>query len=102
MPPLAPVRALLHAPRLVVGMFWPVPPRRRPKPEKLEIKDVSEKQADPKALTADQLNALPVPEIDPEQARIEKELVRIAKNDPAMMASLIRTWMSEDNGGNAK
>jgi flagellar biosynthesis/type III secretory pathway M-ring protein FliF/YscJ len=40
--------------------------------------------------------ALPTPEIDPEQLRIEKELVRIAKNDPALMASLIRTWMAED------
>ena len=54
-------------------------------------------------LTAEQqLAALPKPEIDPEQQRIEKELNRIARTDPALMASLIRNWMTEDKLGNAK
>jgi flagellar biosynthesis/type III secretory pathway M-ring protein FliF/YscJ len=83
-------------------MIWLVLRRSRPKPEKLEIKDVTEQPTDPKALAAEQLSALPSPEVDPEQARIEKELVRIAKNDPAMMAGLIRNWMAEDKGGIAR
>lgn len=98
---LARMVAMVLGPLLVVGMIWLVLRRNRPKPEKPEIKDVTEKPAD-KALAAEQLNALPTPESDPEQARIEKELVRIAKNDPAMMANLIRTWMAEDKAGVAK
>ena len=95
--------AMVLGPLLVVGMIWMVLRRSRPKPEKPEIKDVTEKPVEGKALTAEQqLAALPEPETDPEQARIEKELVRIAKNDPAMMANLIRTWMAEDKLGNAK
>ena len=100
---LARMVAMVLGPLLVVGMIWLVLRRNRPKPEKLEIKDVTEQSTDPKALTAEQqLAALPKPEVDPEQARIEKELVRMAKNDPAMMAGLIRTWMAEDKMGSAK
>lgn len=101
---LARTVAMVIGPLLVVGMIWLVLRRNRPKPEKVEIKDVTENPAEgSKALAAEQLAALPSgPEIDPEQVRIEKELVRIAKNDPAMMASLIRTWMAEDKVGGAK
>jgi len=41
-------------------------------------------------------------EPDPEQKRIEGELVRIARTDPTLMANLIRNWMSEDKLGNAR
>jgi flagellar M-ring protein FliF len=99
---LARMVAMVLGPLLVVGMIWLVLRRNRPRPEKLEIKDVTEQSTDQKALTAEQLAALPKPEVDPEQARIEKELVRMAKNDPAMMAGLIRTWMAEDKMGGAK
>ena len=44
----------------------------------------------------------PKPEVDPEQARIERELQQMAKLDPQMMATLIRSWMAEDKMGNAK
>ena len=88
---------------LVVGMIWLVIRRNRPKPERPEIADVTDKQIENPALTAEQqLAALPKPEIDPELARVERELVSIAKNDPAMMASLIRTWMAEDKVGAAR
>jgi flagellar biosynthesis/type III secretory pathway M-ring protein FliF/YscJ len=81
-------------------MIWLVLRRSRPKPEKLEIKDVKPDELDGAALPPEpQLPALPRPEIDPEQQRIEQELVRMAKADPAMMAGLIRTWMNEDKKG---
>ena len=32
----------------------------------------------------------------------EKELQQMAKLDPQMMATLIRSWMAEDKLGNAK
>jgi flagellar M-ring protein FliF len=100
---LARMVAMVLGPLLVVGMIWMVMRRSRPKPEKPEIKDVTEKKIDGKALTADeQLASLAAPEPDPEQLRIEKELVRMARNDPAMMANLIRGWMSEDKLGNAR
>jgi flagellar M-ring protein FliF len=99
---LARMVAMVLGPLLVVGMIWLVLRRNRPKAEKLEIMDVTEKPAEAKALVAEQLGALPKPETDPEQLRIEKELVRIAKNDPAMMATLIRTWMAEDTVGGAR
>jgi flagellar M-ring protein FliF len=92
--------AMVLGPLLVVAMIWLVIRRSRPKPEKPEIADVTDKHTENPALTAEeQLAALPKPEVDPEMARIEKELVTIAKNDPAMMASLIRTWMAEDKVG---
>jgi flagellar M-ring protein FliF len=100
---LARMVAMVLGPLLVVGMIWLVLRRNRPKPQKTEIKEVTEKPIEGKALSVEQqIAALPKPEIDPEQARIEKELVRIAKSDPAMMASLIRTWMAEDKVGGAK
>jgi flagellar M-ring protein FliF len=100
---LARMVAMVLGPLLVVGMIWMVLRRGRPKPPKPDIKDVTDKKTEGKALTAEQqIAALPVPEVDPEQQRIEKELVRMAKNDPAMMANLIRTWMSEDKLGNAR
>lgn len=96
---LARLVAMVLGPLLVVGMIWLVLRRSRPKPEKLEIKDVQPSEVDGQALASEQpLPALPIPEIDPEQARIEQELQRMAKTDPAMMASLIRTWMNEDKG----
>ena len=94
--------AMVLGPLLVVGMIWLVLRRNRPKLERLEIKDVTDKSKEAKALTPEQLSALPSPTVDPEQARIEKELVRIAKNDPAMMAGLIRTWMAEDKLGSPR
>jgi flagellar M-ring protein FliF len=100
---LARMVAMVLGPLLVVGMIWLVLRRARPKPEKPEIKDVAGNTADGKALTAEQqVAALPMPEIDPEQQRIEKELVRMAKSDPAMMANLIRSWMADDKVGNAR
>jgi flagellar M-ring protein FliF len=97
---LARVVAMVLGPLLVVGMIWLVLRRSRPKPEKLEIKDVQPDELDGAALPPEpQLPALPRPEIDPEQQRIEQELVRMAKADPAMMAGLIRTWMNEDKKG---
>lgn len=101
---LARMVAMVLGPLLVVGMIWMVMRRSRPKPPKPEIKDVTEKKIEGQALTADQqLAGLPAPpEPDPEQIRIEKELVRMARNDPAMMANLIRGWMAEDKLGNAR
>ncbi len=102
---LARMVAMVLGPLLVVGMIWLVLRRSRPKPEKLAIKDVTDGQSADgvAALGAEaQLAALPKPETDPEQVRIEKELVRIARSDPAMMATLIRTWMAEDKTGSAK
>ena len=99
---LARMVAMVLGPLLVIGMIWMVLRRSRPKPEKPEIKDVTEQSTEAKALAAEQLSARPKPEIDPEQARIEKELIRIAKNDPAMMATMIRTWMAEDKAGSAR
>jgi flagellar M-ring protein FliF len=94
---LARMVAMVLGPLLVVGMIWLVLRRSRPKPEKPTITDISDKQPDGNALNAEeQLAALPTPHVDPEQARIEKELVRMAKNDPTMMANMIRTWMAED------
>jgi flagellar M-ring protein FliF len=96
--------AMVLGPLLVVGMIWLVLRRSRPKPEKPEIKEVAAANAKVNgALTAEQqLASLPKPEIDPEQARIEKELQQMAKLDPQMMANLIRSWMAEDKLGNAK
>lgn len=96
--------AMVLGPLLVVGMIWMVLRRSRPKPEKPEIKDVAANSKVNGALTAEQqMAALPkAPEIDPEQARIEKELQQMAKLDPQMMATLIRSWMAEDKMGNAK
>ena len=97
--------AMVLGPLLVVGMIWLVVRRSRPKAEKPEIREVNVVIGeDGKPLTAEQqLAALPKPaEVDPEQARIEKELVRIAKSDPAMMANLIRTWMAEDKLAGAR
>jgi flagellar M-ring protein FliF len=101
---LARMVAMVLGPLLVVGMIWMVMRRSRPKPPKPEIKDVSEKKLEGKALTADeQLSSLPMPaEPDPEQKRIEGELVRIARTDPTLMANLIRNWMAEDKLGNAR
>lgn len=95
--------AMVLGPLLVVGMIWMVLRRSRPKPEKPEIKEVGANGKVNGALTAEQqIAALPKPEIDPEQARIEKELQQMAKLDPQMMATLIRSWMAEDKMGNAK
>jgi flagellar M-ring protein FliF len=92
--------AMVLGPLLVVGMIWMVLRRSRPKAEKPTIKEVAPGPVEGTALTPEQqLAALPKPEVDPEQIRIEKELVRMAKNDPAMMASLIRSWMAEDKAG---
>ncbi len=92
--------AMVLGPLLVVGMIWMVLRRGRPKAEKPTIKDIAAQKADVAALTPEQqLAALPTPVVDPEQVRVEKELVRMAKNDPAMMASLIRSWMAEDKSG---
>jgi flagellar M-ring protein FliF len=102
---LARMVAMVLGPLLVVGMIWLVLRRSKPKAEKPKIEDVSDKSknADGKALTAEQqIAALPVPDVDPEQQRIEKELVRMAKTDPTMMANLIRSWMAEDKLGNAR
>ncbi len=33
---------------------------------------------------------------DPEQERVQRELNQMANNDPAMVAQLVRTWMSEE------
>jgi len=95
---LARMVAMVLGPLLVVGMIWLVLRRSRPKPEKPEIKEVKPQDTDPTALTPEQqMAALPkAPEIDPEQARVEKELVRMARNDPSVMANLIRNWMNED------
>ncbi len=95
--------AMVLGPLLVVGMIWLVLRRSRPKPEKPEIKDIAANAKVNGALTAEQqMASLPKPEIDPEQARIEKELQQMAKLDPQMMATLIRSWMAEDKLGNAK
>ncbi|MGE3269631.1 MAG: flagellar basal-body MS-ring/collar protein FliF [Chloroflexota bacterium] len=95
--------AMVLGPLLVVGMIWMVLRRNRPKPEKPEIKEVAGDAKVNGQLTAEQqVAALPKPEIDPEQARIEKELVQMAKLDPTMMANLVRSWMAEDKLGNAK
>jgi flagellar biosynthesis/type III secretory pathway M-ring protein FliF/YscJ len=95
--------AMVLGPLLVVGMIWMVLRRSRPKPEKPVIKDVAANGKVNGALTAEQqMASLPKPEIDPEQARIEKELQQMAKLDPQMMATLIRSWMAEDKLGNAK
>jgi flagellar M-ring protein FliF len=99
---LARMVAMVLGPLLVVGMIWLVLRRSRPKPEKPEIKDVTGANGTPGLSAEQQLAALPQPEIDPEQQRIEKELNRIARTDPALMASLIRNWMNEDKLGNAK
>ncbi|MFN8634018.1 MAG: flagellar basal-body MS-ring/collar protein FliF [Chloroflexota bacterium] len=90
--------AMVLGPLLVVGMIWLVIRRNRPKTLKPTITEVTEQEAEAQAaLKAEQeLAALPVPEIDQELARVEKELVRMAKSDPAMVASLLRTWMAED------
>jgi flagellar M-ring protein FliF len=101
---LARMVAMVLGPLMVVGMIWLVMRRSRPKPEKPDIKDVSDKKIEGTALTAEQqISALPMPaEPDPEQKRIEGELVRIARTDPTLMANLIRNWMSEDKLGNAR
>lgn len=97
--------AMVLGPLLVVGMIWLALRRSRPKPEKPEIKDVAQKNGAKvnTELTAEQqMAALPKPEKDPEQIRIEKELQQMAKLDPKTMATLIRSWMAEDKLGNAK
>jgi flagellar M-ring protein FliF len=101
--------AMVLGPLMVVGIIWLVVRRSRPKQEKPQIKEVTSQQAQLLApdgtpiLSEQQKAALPKPaEVDPEQARIEKELVRIAKSDPAMMANLIRTWMAEDKVGSTR
>jgi flagellar M-ring protein FliF len=102
---LARMVAMVLGPLLVVGLIWLVLRRGRPKPEKPQIRDVSQAQnakVNGQLTAEQQLASLPVPEKDPEQVRIEKELQQMAKLDPQMMANLIRSWMADDKLGNAK
>ncbi|MCC6178101.1 MAG: flagellar M-ring protein FliF [Chloroflexi bacterium] len=97
---LARIVAMVLGPLLVVGIIWLVLRRNRPKPVRPNIQDVPTPKLEGPMLTAEQqIAALPTPEPDPEVQRIESELVKMARNDPAMMASLIRTWMNEDKKG---
>ena len=103
---LARMVAMVLGPLLVVGMIWMVLRRSRPKPEKPEIKDVTgEPRVDANGQPhrrRSRWRPSRRPRSIPSRLRIEKELIRMAKNDPAMMASLIRTWMAEDKLGSAR
>ena len=94
---LARMVAMVLGPLLVVGMIWLVLRRGRQAPAKPEITELAATPKPERALTADEeYAALPEPEVDPEQARIEKEVTTMARNDPTMVANLIRSWLAED------
>jgi flagellar M-ring protein FliF len=94
---LARMVAMVLGPLLVVGLIWLVLRRGQQKPARPEISEVKDDMKLDRVLSAEeQVAALPEPEIDPEQQRIEKEVVMMARNDPTMVANLIRSWLAED------
>lgn len=94
---LARMVAMVLGPLLVVGLIWAVLRRGRrtsARPEITELNDAARLQSPLTA--AEQLAALPDPVADSEQQRIEREVATMARNDPTMVANLIRSWLAED------
>ena len=93
---LARMVAMVIGPLLVVGLIWLVLRRSRQAPVKPAITELEAPVLERPLTAEEQLAALPEPDVDPEQQRIEKEVTTMARNDPTMVANLIRSWMAED------